>query len=74
MGAIPALVVNVSTPDEDTLNVDTGEPLKLKLNGMVSTGDQVGELLPPANRDVHEASRPEPLGYSLSLFNPPGLP
>ena len=41
---------------------------------MVSIGDQVGELLPPANKDVHEASRPEPLGYSLSLFNPPGFP
>ena len=41
---------------------------------MVSTDDHVGlELLGPSIT-VHPAGSPYPLGYSLSVFKPPGLP
>ena len=41
---------------------------------MFSTVDHVGlELLGPRITD-QPAGRPEPLGYSESVFNPPGLP
>ena len=73
-GALVDPIVKVNTPVEETLNVETGEPLKLKVKGMVSIGDQVGELFPPPKRTSQEASNPDPLGYSLSVFNPPGLP
>ena len=73
-GTFVELVVKVNTPVEETLNVDTVDPLKLKLKGMVSTGDHVGVLLPPPNRISQEASKPDPLGYSLSVFSPPGFP
>ena len=38
-------VAKVNTPVEETLKVDRGAPLKLKVKGIVSIGDQVGELL-----------------------------
>ena len=38
-----AVVEKVKTPVEETLYWVTAEPLKLKLNGMVSILDQVGE-------------------------------
>ena len=41
---------------------------------MVSIGDHVGVLLPPPNKTSQEASKPDPLGYSLSVFSPPGFP
>ena len=50
------------------------KPLKLKENGMVSVEDQVGEELDPERITDHPGGRPEPLGYSSSVFNPPGLP
>ena len=73
-GTFVELVVNVNTPVVETLNVDTVDPLKLKVKGMVSIGDHVGVLLPPPNKTSQEASKPDPLGYSLSVFKPPGFP
>tara|TARA_B100001287_G_C22283656_1_gene345005 strand:- start:350 stop:532 length:183 start_codon:yes stop_codon:yes gene_type:complete len=49
-------------------------PLKLKLKGIVSIDDHVGEALLPGKIVVHpEEKELELEGYSLSLFNPPGL-
>ena len=46
----------------------------MKGNPMFSTVDHVGfELLGP-RMTVHPAGKPEPLGYSESVFNPPGFP
>ena len=73
-GTLLAPVEKVRTPVEETLYWLTALPLKLNGNPIFSTVDQVGlELLGP-NMTVQPAGRPEPLGYSLSLFSPPGFP
>ena len=64
-GTVVAPVVNVSTPVEDTLNCETGLPLKLKEKGRVCMGDHAGVVwLGPSMTD-QLASRPLPYGYSL---------
>ena len=73
-GTLVEPVLKVSTPVEETLNVETGAPLKSKAKGIVSIGDHTGVLLLPPSSTSHEASNPDPLGYSLSVFSPPGFP
>ena len=47
--------------------------IKIKGKRIVSTDDQVGlELLGPSMTVTSRS--PDPLGYSLSVFIPPGLP
>ena len=65
--------LNVSTPVDDTVYWLTGNPLKLKLNGILWFEDQAGDVTDGPRIEFHPAGRPFPLGYSLSLFNPPGL-
>ena len=73
-GTLLAPVEKVRTPVDDTLYWVTALPSKLKGNPMFSTVDHVGlELLGPRITD-QPAGSPEPLGYSLSVFKPPGLP
>ena len=73
-GALVADVVNVRTPDDETLYCVTGLPLKLKVKGIVSVVDHVGDALLPPRILVQEGSRPLPRGYSLNVFIPPGFP
>ena len=73
-GAEAAVLEKVKTPVEDTLYCVTAFPLKLKENGIVSVEDQVGDELLPVRIVAQPAGRPLPLGYSVSVLSPPGLP
>jgi|TARA_B110000902_G_scaffold221667_1_gene257369 hypothetical protein len=73
-GTIVALISKVKTPEDETLNWSTILLLKLNEKGILSIADQTGEELPAGNITSHNVSRPEPKGYSLSIFNPPGFP
>tara|TARA_B100001093_G_C26579560_1_gene906673 strand:+ start:255 stop:539 length:285 start_codon:yes stop_codon:yes gene_type:complete len=73
-GIIVELMSKVKTPEEETLNWSTKLLLKVNGNGMLSIADHTGEELPAGNNTSHEASNPDPKGYSSSMFNPPGLP
>jgi hypothetical protein len=67
-------VEKVRTPVDETLYWVTELPLKLNVKGMVSVEDHAGEDWLGPKITVHDGSNPDPLGYSLSAFNPPGLP
>tara|TARA_B100001287_G_C22542270_1_gene462721 strand:+ start:268 stop:411 length:144 start_codon:yes stop_codon:yes gene_type:complete len=41
---------------------------------MVTIEDHVGFVFPGGSKIFQLASNPDPLGYSLSVFNPPGFP
>jgi hypothetical protein len=73
-GTIVALMSKVKTPDDETLNWSTKLLLKVNGKGILSETDHTGEVLPAGNRTFHDVSNPDPKGYSLSIFNPPGFP
>ena len=73
-GAVVAAVVNVRIPEDDTLYCVTGNPLKLKLKGIVSVVDHVAEVLLGPRRLVQDDDRPLPKGNSSNVFNPLGFP
>jgi|TARA_Y100000385_G_scaffold212300_1_gene220541 hypothetical protein len=73
-GIIVELISKVKTPEDETLNWSTKLLLKVNGKGMLSITDQTGEILPAGKSTFHEVSNPDPKGYSLSIFSPPGLP
>ena len=73
-GIIVELISKVKTPEDETLNWFTTLLLKVNGKGILSITDHTGDELPAGNKIFHDVSKPDPNGYSLSIFNPPGLP